>query len=269
MPRIEYKYLINEQVVPQFIKELKPYLEMDKYSKKVPGHRYTVRSLYYDTPNLDYYQEKLSGLKIRKKVRIRGYNSETSKSLVFLEIKKKNGPTISKIRAKVRFRDVSRLLVEKDLEKYIINGDNKSHHVDDAGQFFYYMESQNLGPMIKVMYEREAYFYKFNQDLRITVDYNLRSSLNIDLNSLYTDDHVAWSIPGKCVLEVKLGGEIPAWLSNILSVYKLHLQAFSKYTTCLDSHSRYERQLRQSLHGITRYNAFNHYSKAERIKSSC
>ena len=256
-------------MVPEFINALKPYLEMDKYSIKVPGHRYTVRSIYYDTPNTDYYQEKLSGLKVRKKVRIRGYNSVTSKSLVFLEIKKKNGPTISKVRAKVRFRDVSRLLVEKDLEKYIINGDNKSHHVDDAGQFFYYMEAQNLGPMIKVIYEREAYFYKFNHDLRITVDYNLRSSLNINIDSLFADDHVNYASPGQCILEVKLGGEIPVWLSTILSLFKLHLQAFSKYTTCLDSHSRYERQLRQSLHGRSRYNSFNHYAKAERMKNSC
>lgn len=269
MARIEYKYLLPAKLVPELLKHLLPYLEMDKYSKEITGHNYTVRSIYYDTSAMDYYHEKLSGLKRRKKVRIRGYNSESPKSLTFLEIKKKNGPTISKIRAAVRYQDLSSLLIEKDLEKYIINGDKMSHHVNDAGQFFYYMQRENLNPTIKVIYEREAYFYKFNHDLRITVDSNLRSSLNVNIDSLYDEDHITYAIPGECCLEVKLAGEIPEWLSTVLSLLNLHLQAFSKYTMCLDTHSKYEWQLNRSLHGSARYDIFKFNNKPERNHKTC
>ena len=209
------------------------------------------------------------GIKRRKKVRIRGYNEKAEDSLNFLEVKKKNGPTITKTRTSVRYENLATLLSDKNIEKYIINGNGAVHHIEDDGHFFYYLKRFCLIPTIKVIYEREAYFYKFNHDLRITFDTNLRSSLNIDLDKLYQEDNLTYAIAGKAILEVKLGGEIPSWLSEILTILNLNLQALSKYTTCIETHSKYERQLRRSLHGLAKYNEFKYYPKSERNSNQC
>jgi len=269
MARLEYKYLMMNKQIDMLRSLMAPYVELDKYSAKMPDNKYTVRSIYYDTSRLDFYQEKLAGIKKRKKVRIRGYNEAEDNSLNFLEVKKKNGPTIIKTRASVKFKNLETLLTEKNIERYVINGNGAMHHIEDASQFFYYLKRFCLTPTIKVMYEREAYFYKFNQDLRITFDTNLRSSMNTDLDCLYEEDGLTYAKAGKAILEVKLGGEIPGWLSDIIARLKLNLQALSKYTTCIESHSKYERQLRRSLHGLAKFNEFKYYPKSERSKNQC
>jgi hypothetical protein len=230
----------------------------------MPHHRYSVRSIYYDTTGLDFYQEKLSGIKRRKKLRIRAYNQVDKNSVTFLEVKKKNGPTITKIRAGVRYHNLINLLVEKDLEKYIVNGKSAGHHIQDAEQFFYYLQLFYLNPTIKVIYERQAFFSKFNPNLRITLDMNLRSSLNVDLENLYEEENLTFALPGKAILEIKLTGELPIWLGKMISLFNLHLQALSKYTTCIDTHTKYERNLSRSVHGLARYNEFVTVLKAEK-----
>jgi hypothetical protein len=269
MPRLEYKYLVSLRQLDRLRKYIYPYVILDKFSESIPGHKYSVRSIYYDTSGLDFYQEKLSGIKRRKKLRLRGYNQVDDQSVTFLEIKKKNGPTITKIRAGVAYSNLQKLLIEKDLDKYIINGDSARHHIQDAGQFFYYLQRFCLNPTIKVIYEREAYFCRFNPDLRITLDFNLRSSLNVNIENLYEEENLTFALPGKAILEVKLGGEIPKWLGNIISLLNLHLQALSKYTTCIDTHSKFERQLSRSIHGLARYNEFITVSKPEKKLKSC
>jgi hypothetical protein len=264
MPRLEYKYLAPVHQLNDIKRYFAPYTELDPFSKQVPGHLYCVRSIYYDTTGLDFYQEKLSGIKRRKKLRIRGYNQARKDSLTFLEVKKKNGPTITKIRAGVLYKNLNRLLTEKDLERYIINGNSAKHHVEDAGQFFYYLQRFCLNPTIKVIYEREAFFCKFNRDIRITLDQNLRSSLNVNLKNLFDEENLTFALPGKAILEIKVAGEIPVWLMRMISHFNLHLQALSKYTTCIDTHSKYERQLSRSVQGMARFNEFATIPNPER-----
>ncbi len=116
-----------------------------------------------------------------------------------------------------------------------------------------------------MIYERKAFYYQFNDKLRITIDSNLRSSLDVTLKNLHNEENLTYAMPGKAILEVKFESEIPVWLRNILIKFNLSQQALSKYTNCLDTHSKYERQLQRSLHGLARYNEFKYYPRKERI----
>jgi len=60
------------------------------------NREYTVRSIYYDSPAMDSYNEKIEGVKVRQKFRIRGYDSEEESQELFLEIKNKYNNFISK-----------------------------------------------------------------------------------------------------------------------------------------------------------------------------
>ena len=106
--RLEYKYLVPINRLAEFKKELLPYVDID--DKFNANEEYKVRSIYFDTTDLRFYREKIEGLKIRKKLRIRGYNELENKNLVFLEIKRKNEGFVNKNRAPLHYSNLSDFL---------------------------------------------------------------------------------------------------------------------------------------------------------------
>ena len=89
--RYEYKYLVPNNLVEKLRAELNPFMRLDDYAQKHSDRQYTVRSIYYDSPQFTCYNEKIDGVQIRNKYRIRGYDSRSNESIAFLEIKHKNG----------------------------------------------------------------------------------------------------------------------------------------------------------------------------------
>ncbi len=266
--RIECKYLISNKMIPQLRKLLLPYMVLDKYSDRRPDKHYTVRSIYFDTRRLDYYHDKLAGLKRRKKLRIRGYDQLTHDCLVFLEIKRKNGPTINKSRAPIHFSDHINFIREGNPRKYREIFDSVDRGYQDAKIFLYYLYTSNLVPTIKIIYEREAFFYRFDRNLRLTIDKNLRSSLIVDSERLYNEDNIRYSLPSKAIFEVKVYGEIPLWLQHIIASFKLQQEALSKYTISIDSHSPFEQHLERTIQGKVRFNHHKKYNNGKWIDNN-
>ena len=84
--RKEYKYyapyILLEPLRQRFLQNM----TNDPFCQGEREKLYTVRSIYFDTPHLLFYYEKLDGLKIRKKLRIRTYNNYCQDSKAFIEI---------------------------------------------------------------------------------------------------------------------------------------------------------------------------------------
>src|SRR6185436_2710754 len=72
--RVEFKYLVSNDLIDVIRRDLQPYVVADVLGGKDHDGEYTVRSIYYDTPQLECYETKLDGLKVRNKFRIRGYD---------------------------------------------------------------------------------------------------------------------------------------------------------------------------------------------------
>ena len=72
--RYEIKYAVPESSIPEISRMLRLYAVHDPFTPPSKSMEYTVRSVYYDTPGLEFYYQKLDGIKIRKKLRIRTYN---------------------------------------------------------------------------------------------------------------------------------------------------------------------------------------------------
>lgn len=261
--RIECKYLISNKKLTALRNAVMPYMTLDKYSEIRPDKQYTVRSIYFDTRRLDYYHDKLAGIKRRKKLRIRGYNSQTNDSLIFLEIKRKNGPTITKARAPIPFADHADVINEGNLEKYKEILNSTENGFKDAKKFLYHLYTSNLIPTIKIIYEREAFFYKFYQGIRVTFDKNLRSSLVVKPECLYEEENIRYGLPSKSIMEIKVYGEIPLWLQNIIGSFQLQQEALSKYTICLESHSPFEQYLERTVLGKGKYKHHKSYANWE------
>ena len=105
--RREYKYLISYNDIDRLRKRIIPYVDVDNFAAE--GNQYTVRSIYFDTSSLKYYNEKIEGIKIRKKIRVRGYNQKADESVVFLEIKRKNENIVNKNRSALKYYNLNDL----------------------------------------------------------------------------------------------------------------------------------------------------------------
>ncbi len=235
MARREYKFRLHTTQLTTLRTLLLPHVEVDPRAASRPGQEYTVRSLYFDTKNLDFYQEKLAGLRDRLKIRIRSYNEISPVAPVYLEIKRKTGATVAKRRSSVRYQDLSSFLETSDVAGCVHMLIPQEGSEENARQFLFHLHSRSLRPVISVAYEREAYLSKNDPGLRITLDKGLRCHNAGGLVSLdrSMEDYIA--APHLVILEVKTDFGIPFWLRMVLRRMALKPEPTSKYTFCIDS----------------------------------
>lgn len=85
-----------------------------------------------------------------------------------------------------------------------------------------------LLPAVFLSYQREAFFCREGSDFRVTFDDHIlcrREDLSLESpvwgNSLLDDSRI--------LMEVKTGGGVPLWMTQILSREKIYKTTFSKY----------------------------------------
>lgn len=238
--RYEYKYLVSNSLVDKIRKEIMPFMELDDFAKKHSNGQYTVRSIYYDSPKFDCYQEKLDGVQIRNKYRIRGYDKHSKQSIAFLEIKHKNTNCISKNRAPLYFSNVAKSLFSRSIVDNVLSLSGNGVEMKDAHKFMYYYYLKKLHPTVLVIYDREAFWGKFDTSLRLTFDKNLRSVIFPSLDELYKENSAKKTMNNHFILEVKFYGTLPLWVKTLISKYNLDRRALSKYTMSLETHDEFK-----------------------------
>jgi hypothetical protein len=234
--RYEYKYYVPNIHFRKLKEVILPFLETDSFAVKTGGE-YTVRSIYFDTPDFDLYHTKLEGFKHRYKVRLRGYNNGDEDSLVFMEIKRKYEHPILKNRASATFGDVMNMFRGMPVEK-VMEG-KPAHMTDNARRFFYQIYSHRMKPVVNVIYEREPYHSKFedpDNNFRLTIDKNLRSSPYPDVADLFVDKRIQYALHNHFILEIKFNHYMPIWTKPLVAHMNLKRESASKYCICIDSH---------------------------------
>ena len=244
--RLEYKYLVRNEDLDRLRIKLFPFVETDEFIKEESGNEYTVRSIYFDSSKFNFYHEKIDGIKIRKKLRIRSYDSQDDNNLVFLEVKNKYDNFIGKNRSPIPYHDLANLLKTKSIESYTLTNNGYVNSIKDGEKFFHHILRDDLKPTILIVYEREAFFSKFDKSLRITFDKNLRFYDRPNMNSLYKDNDLETALPSHFTLEIKFNSGYPKWLQEIVQEFGLVRRSVSKYTICIDSSKRIN-PLRKSL----------------------
>jgi SPX domain protein involved in polyphosphate accumulation len=104
--RFELKYLITLREAERFKTALRAYLIDDEHGSG--NGSYALTSLYYDSPDFRCYWEKVDGIKFRRKLRIRRYETEaplTADTPVFIEIKQRLDRVTQKRRVILPYRD--------------------------------------------------------------------------------------------------------------------------------------------------------------------
>ena len=79
-----------------------------------------------------------------------------------------------------------------------------------------------------VAYDRVAFYLRENHNIRLTLDFNLRSRTE-DLDLYLGDAGKRFFENNMCILEIKSCEAIPIWFANILNSLKIYPTSFSKY----------------------------------------
>lgn len=183
--------------------------------------KYRIRSLYFDDAADRALREKLDGVNMREKFRIRCYNGDTS--VIHLEKKSKINGLCGKLSAPLTAGEVQRI-VDGDIGWMAADGREL------VRELYAKMRARGLRPKTIVDYDREPYVYAPG-NVRVTLDYNIRTGMGCTdfLNARCT------TVPAggtPIILEVKWDEYLPTIIRDAVQLPGRRAGAFSKYAQC-------------------------------------
>lgn len=229
--RFELKYLITLQQAEKFKDALRAYMRPDEHSND--NGRYALASLYYDSPDLRCYWEKEYGIRFRRKLRLRRYETGetlTEESPIFLEIKQRVDRVTQKRRAVLPYREALRLCNERQMPE-------NSHPEDKSiiDEIYVFLWQYNLRPVSLVRYNRQAFIGSaYDLGLRVTFDTTLTFQTH-PLHLHETPQGLPMLPINQVVMEIKVNERIPSWLTGLIADHNLRLERVSKYCRSIDT----------------------------------
>jgi len=230
--RYEFKYILNKKISNQIEKEARNFMIYDGHVKKELNNKYFVRSLYFENNFSSNFYEKVDGMKIRRKYRLRTYsNFFDPKVPIFFEVKGRISERTYKKRINIKNKYLNLFLSQSQNFNLLNLYPNNEMIIN----FIFDSFRKNLKPLILVDYKRRPYINKFGLYFRLTFDTNLLSSKT---NNLFSNDkYSSWleCKAGYTILEVKFDRSIPAWFHRIIQCYNLKRRSISKFVLGMSS----------------------------------
>ena len=213
--RIEKKYMVTDKQYRAMCTALAGYVEPDEFGA------YTICNIYYDTPDYALIRASLDKPVYKEKLRLRSYGVPDDSSRVFVELKKKFDGVVYKRRVTMPLAQARNYL---------------SRTIQPAGneqirqEIDWFLQFHQPQPAVFLAYDRVAYTCPAQPDLRLTFDSKLRwREQALDLAA--GDYGEFLTPPGTRILEIKVSGAMPLWLSAILDQLEIYPASFSKYGT--------------------------------------
>lgn len=225
--RKEQKYVITTQQYHELIAQLLPKMRPDKNG--IEG-KYTVTSLYFESPDNKIYFETKNKLKYRQKLRLRVYDETDMNGVAFFEVKQKHKKVVNKRRMLLPLYEAKRYLSNDysyPLEEYETSNEQVLREIH------YFRQLYQLRPEMIVSYDRHALHGIEDAELRMTFDFNLRCRNN-DLSLENGPYGINFIDPDWVILEVKVNDSVPLWLTRILQSLDCQQRGASKFCTSLE-----------------------------------
>jgi len=224
--RYEFKYFMSSKISQEIFRQSLNFMNIDNFALKNKNQEYLVRSLYFDNNDYSNFFEKVDGIKIRKKFRLRSYDKNlNSKSPVFLEMKGRSHDRIIKKRIMIDKTDIKYFESLKNLNEL-----SKKYNSDLIKDFIYDVKRKNIKPKIMIDYNRRPLINKFGLYFRLTFDSDIVSTKTEYL--FENKEKFKFPLeykPGNSILEVKFERSIPAWFHRIIQSYNLNRRSISKF----------------------------------------
>lgn len=215
--RYETKYILSKDTLKDIQERFKEHLVADEHPTS------TISNIYFDTPDFQMVRNSLEKPIFKEKLRMRSYLAEPDQaSPVFIEIKKKFQKVVYKRRLTTSLQSGQTYLVQggQTLEASQIKSE-----IDWLVQRYGKIE-----PKMYIYYDRFSMKGIEDENVRITIDHHLiYRDYDLDLShGVYGDYLLA---PDHVIMEIKIPGTYPLWLTEILDQFQLYPSSFSKYGT--------------------------------------
>ena len=215
--RIEEKYLLNTEQYDRLRIALREHIVPGDYPES------TICNIYYDTPDYELIRHSMEKPIYKEKFQVRSYGDPSKTGSVFMEIKKKFDGIVYKRRV---LSDIGETM------EYLRGGEKPE--VDDPQilqEIQWFKQNYTLVPKLFLAYDRLAFRDTEDPELRLTFDRNIRfRTENLDLTC---GDYGVKLLPeDQILMEVKIPGAAPVWLSQVLSSLNIYPISFSKYGKC-------------------------------------
>lgn len=211
--RVEKKYLMTAETYQLFQKEIEAYMQADQYGL------HTICNIYFDTISDELIRNSIEKPVYKEKLRLRSYGIPNYNSQVFLEIKRKYKGIVYKRRVAMTLKEASYYL------EHGIRPKNDSQILKEIDYFIKFYEPI---PKLYLAYDRVAFFGKEDNNIRMTIDANIRSRKD-DLALEQGDRGELLLEQEMYLLEIKVPNAYPIWLAEILSKLEIYPISFSKY----------------------------------------
>ena len=214
--RYEKKYLLNPEQYQKIRAGLAPYMEADEHG------RYTICNLYYDTPDFQLIRASLDKPVYKEKLRMRSYGVPADGDSVFVELKKKYKGVVYKRRT---------VLEAGEALDYLAGRCSPRAKDQICREIDLFLGRYHPVPQVFIAYDREALAGLEDRVLRVTFDIDLRwRDTALDLRSGDGGERI--TSRDQILMEIKIPGSAPVWLSRLLSENSVFPTSFSKYGVC-------------------------------------
>lgn len=222
--RYEIKYILTSAQKEIILNAMAPHMTLDEYG------RTTIRNIYFDTGNYRLIRRSIEKPAYKEKLRIRSYSQAKPESPVFVELKKKFDSVVYKRRLSMPESEAMNWVCDENAEIPSSLPDDGST-MQIAREIDYFKDFyKGLRPTVFLSYEREAFYSNDGSDFRVTFDDNILCRQdNLSLTAL--PGGIPLLEEGKVLMEVKTGGGIPLWMTNVLTKEHIYKASFSKYGT--------------------------------------
>ncbi len=213
--RIEKKYVISGRQYRALCGALAGRVEPDRFGS------YTICNIYYDTPDYRLVRASLDKPVYKEKLRLRSYGTPGENDRVFVELKKKFDGVVYKRRTAMPLAQA---------RTYLSSGIHPQANDQICREINWFLQFYRPQPAVFLAYDRVAYTCPGTAGLRLTFDSRLRwRDTALDLSNGDAGNFLTG--PDSRILEIKIPGAMPLWLSNILCDLKIYPSSFSKYGT--------------------------------------
>lgn len=215
--RYEKKYLMEEKQYQALTEFLQGHMAENQFG------RHTICNIYFDTPDYRLIRASIEKPVYKEKLRLRSYGVPGKEDTVFVELKKKYNRMVYKRRVPMSLQEAEQYLLRgKQLRK-------PGQIIKEIDWFLNFYKP--IIPRVYLSYDRTAMFSKENENLRITFDNNIRwreSALDLS-KGVWGSTLLGES---QHLMEIKIPGAIPFWLSRGLAKILIFPTSYSKYGNC-------------------------------------
>ncbi len=226
--RYEKKYLLTKEQEAEFLKKIEGRMALDQYGEC------TICNIYFDSEDFDLVRKSIEKPVYKEKLRLRTYGvPKDTDQKAFIEIKKKYDGVVYKRRVEMSLAEA---------EDYLYNGIHPNKDSQIIRELDWFLKTNPVQPAVYLAYDRRAYAGIQDREFRLTLDRNIRARhKQLHLTDGAVGERV---IPEDMTLmEIKIPGAMPFWMSRILSDMGVFPVSISKYGTYYMQHPELYRRV--------------------------